>query len=66
MPIEFINPAGRVNSALLSAEQLQKLQQLEGYKIIENDPFTSDAPAVSSKLTIHKASDEIGCQSCSA
>ncbi len=30
------------------------------------DPFEDDAPAVSKKLTIHKASDDIGCQSCSA
>lgn len=30
------------------------------------DPFNDDKPAVSSKLTIHSASSEIGCAACSS
>ena len=33
---------------------------------MNKDPFNDDTPAVSSKLRIHKAEDEVGCQACSA
>lgn len=68
MPITFINPEGRTNTADLTSEQVEMLSNLEGYKVLGQmiDPFTSDAPAVSSKLTIHTASAEIGCAACSA
>lgn len=65
MTVNFINPQGRENKAELTSEQAEILSNLEGYKIVEfTDPFTSDAPAVSKKLTIHSASDIIGCAAC--
>lgn len=65
MTVTFINPQGRENRAELTSEQVEILSNLEGYKVVV-DPFTDDTPAVSSKLTIHNASSEIGCQACSA
>jgi hypothetical protein len=69
MTVHFTNPQGRTNKVNIKREDLPKLQALEGYTITKfeaTDPFLDEAPAVSKKLTIHSASDIIGCQSCSA
>ena len=64
MVTTYINPNGEKKQADLSVEQVEKLKA-KGVEVVA-DPFNDNAPAVSSKLTIHKASDDIGCQSCSA
>lgn len=34
MPVQFINPAGRRNIAILTAEGIEKLKRLSGYSIL--------------------------------
>ena len=63
----YINPLGQTKTADLTAEQIEVLKVKEGFKVVELvDPFSDDTPAVSKKLTIHRASDEIGCAACSS
>jgi len=69
MKVRFTNPQNRVNEAELDEKQVELLKRLSGYSIMEDvivDPFKDDTPAVSPKLTIHKAEDDIGCAACSA
>lgn len=63
----YINPLGQTKTANLTEEQVAVLKTKEGFKVVElADPFNDDKPAVSSKLTIHSASSEIGCAACSS
>lgn len=60
MTINFINPEGRANTADLSAEQVEALKQIAGYKVVES----FDLPEVP-KVRIHRKPFE-ECEACSA
>lgn len=38
MRTKFINPAGRLNEAELSEEQVAKLEKTEGYTVLKDKP----------------------------
>lgn len=65
MKVQFTNPAGRLNTADLTSEQIERLKADKDYQVMDiKSGFDFELPEVP-KLRIHRKEFE-PCEACSA